>query len=343
MNRTKSGVTWIELLVVIIIIAVLSLLLLPGLNRRHGDYPSLCQSTLKRWGQVLSMYADESPEQKYPYIHFDQKTRKQKSPEDIGFPAPLSIPQLELLYPSLTGDFELLYCPLQPERDDYIETIQKNGIKGLYEKYQGYHFGYVYFGWVFDRLAIKPAQKLSDFPLLCSVMESFGASAIEDNESIYVTPQFAAGMDALFSSLCEGSVPETPRQYFLDVVDNALRVTAPLGNGGGDTIRRLANGVERFVLTDYNDPGAVAMFRATTWVMMDTYRVPDFTEYCFNHIPGGCNVLFMDGHVEFVRYVSGAPGPDIDVGAGAPVLPGMAPILDYLIDMRDGKYPVLQN
>jgi len=22
----------------------------------------------------------------------------------------------------------------------------------------------------------------------------------------------------------------------------------------------------------------------------------------FNHIPGGCNVLWMDGHVEFVRY-----------------------------------------
>jgi prepilin-type processing-associated H-X9-DG protein len=24
----------------------------------------------------------------------------------------------------------------------------------------------------------------------------------------------------------------------------------------------------------------------------------------FNHIPGGCNVLFMDGHVEFIRYPS---------------------------------------
>jgi prepilin-type processing-associated H-X9-DG protein len=25
----------------------------------------------------------------------------------------------------------------------------------------------------------------------------------------------------------------------------------------------------------------------------------------FNHIPGGSNVLYMDGHVEFVKY----PGP----------------------------------
>jgi prepilin-type processing-associated H-X9-DG protein len=22
----------------------------------------------------------------------------------------------------------------------------------------------------------------------------------------------------------------------------------------------------------------------------------------FNHVPGGCNVLFMDGHVTFLRY-----------------------------------------
>ncbi len=22
----------------------------------------------------------------------------------------------------------------------------------------------------------------------------------------------------------------------------------------------------------------------------------------FNHVPGGCNVLYMDGHVEFIKY-----------------------------------------
>ncbi len=27
----------------------------------------------------------------------------------------------------------------------------------------------------------------------------------------------------------------------------------------------------------------------------------------FNHIPGGCNVLYMDGHVEFIRYPDGWP------------------------------------
>jgi len=27
----------------------------------------------------------------------------------------------------------------------------------------------------------------------------------------------------------------------------------------------------------------------------------------FNHVPGGSNVLFMDGHVDFLRYPSGQP------------------------------------
>lgn len=27
----------------------------------------------------------------------------------------------------------------------------------------------------------------------------------------------------------------------------------------------------------------------------------------FNHIPGGCNVLYLDGHVDFIRYPGDQP------------------------------------
>ena len=42
-------------------------------------------------------------------------------------------------------------------------------------------------------------------------------------------------------------------------------------------------------------------------VMWDTWAgaVLDSNIPMFNHVPGGCNVLFMDGHVEFLKY----PGP----------------------------------
>ena len=31
------------------------------------------------------------------------------------------------------------------------------------------------------------------------------------------------------------------------------------------------------------------------------------TAVFFNHIPGGCNVLYLDGHCEFIRYPTKAP------------------------------------
>jgi len=43
-------------------------------------------------------------------------------------------------------------------------------------------------------------------------------------------------------------------------------------------------------------------------VMWDSSRTEDDGTLSpeFNHVPGGANVLFMDGHVEFFRY----PQPD---------------------------------
>ncbi|MFP4172941.1 MAG: H-X9-DG-CTERM domain-containing protein [Candidatus Hydrogenedentota bacterium] len=35
----------------------------------------------------------------------------------------------------------------------------------------------------------------------------------------------------------------------------------------------------------------------------------------FNHIPGGSNVLFMDGHVEFVRFQGNYPIEWLDLNA----------------------------
>ena len=29
----------------------------------------------------------------------------------------------------------------------------------------------------------------------------------------------------------------------------------------------------------------------------------------FNHVPGGCNVLYRDGHIEFLRYPSQTVAP----------------------------------
>jgi prepilin-type processing-associated H-X9-DG protein len=71
------------------------------------------------------------------------------------------------------------------------------------------------------------------------------------------------------------------------------------GNGGGTTVYRLKEGVERFMITDINNPAASAMAQSNVPIMWDRLStVPSH----YNHIPGGANVLYMDGHVSFNRY-----------------------------------------
>jgi len=75
------------------------------------------------------------------------------------------------------------------------------------------------------------------------------------------------------------------------------------GNGETQTIFRLREGIERFLITDINQP-ATSMASSNIWIMAD---LPSTSVQNFNHIPGGSNVLYLDGHVAFVKYTEGAP------------------------------------
>jgi prepilin-type N-terminal cleavage/methylation domain-containing protein/prepilin-type processing-associated H-X9-DG protein len=76
------------------------------------------------------------------------------------------------------------------------------------------------------------------------------------------------------------------------------------GNGDTNTVYRLREGVERFMITDINNAGTSALAQSDIFMMYDT--VSTFPSG-YNHIPGGSNVLYMDGHVRFVRYEEEAP------------------------------------
>jgi prepilin-type processing-associated H-X9-DG protein len=79
-----------------------------------------------------------------------------------------------------------------------------------------------------------------------------------------------------------------------------------LGNAGGTTIYRLREGIERFMITDINNAAASAQAQSSIWIMFD--QVATAIEM-FNHVPGGSNVLYMDGHVEFLKYSSPGRAP----------------------------------
>ncbi|MBI2433033.1 MAG: DUF4190 domain-containing protein [Candidatus Hydrogenedentes bacterium] len=70
---------------------------------------------------------------------------------------------------------------------------------------------------------------------------------------------------------------------------------APPGRGsmGGNVFYRVREGVERI--------DGAELTQAEIPVMWDRFSFGPYAA-SFNHVPGGSNVLFMDGHIEFVRY-----------------------------------------
>lgn len=94
-----------------------------------------------------------------------------------------------------------------------------------------------------------------------------------------------------------------------------------------DVVPRLREGIERFFITDINNPGAATTSQSTLPVIMDGWGQSKRTEdsstdsatagiLMYNHAPGGANVLYLDGHVEFVVYGSRFPVTVEKFGAG---------------------------
>lgn len=101
------------------------------------------------------------------------------------------------------------------------------------------------------------------------------------------------------------------------VIDSDLTVPNGSGNAGQSTIHRLREGIERFLITDINNPAASAKAQSEIFIMFDQVAtVPS----AYNHIPGGSNILFLDGHVEFQRY---APGSSSLTSSGMVTVLGM--------------------
>ena len=74
--------------------------------------------------------------------------------------------------------------------------------------------------------------------------------------------------------------------------DKGIVVPEGRGNGGGNVIYRLQQNVERYI----NDPSVDASLIPVIWDRSSN----EITN--FSHVPAGGNVLYLDGHVEFVRF-----------------------------------------
>ncbi len=236
-------------------------------------------------------------------------------------------PSTFALFPEYLTDPFIVVCPSDPEAGE-AETLFQDPDEDNLDCFGLYVFpatgsdegkqrcssaadiSYTYLGWVLD--CYEPSCPRLDFSSLATILSLLSTLPVDASEE--GPEQIVRVVESLFAPEVLNAFTESPNSLspaeaadVNEVFDRDVDVPPGIGNGGGesDTVFRFREGIERFLITDINNPAASAQAQSTLPIYFDQVAV---VPSAFNHIPGGINILFLDGHVDFETYAPDSDG-----------------------------------